>query len=278
MASVEALGKTARGSALLLLWSAVAIVLVAKAAVAVTITPAQPGATTLYDASESYVVGDQGGTTTLFRLSVTLAPRGGSAGFVNTLATAFGAGWSFAAAVADLTGSFNIDVYDAVGTPTRVGANFDMTYVVGLNDIVNFTDAGRTFHWIQRVVDNHALGGGHGVAEDTIDTSAFTVPPDVNVPFYDVFSAAEIAAGNVFATAPPRFQDGPFRSDADRDHQWKAEVYLVEELAAAGGRRQVLIYNGVNWGWTNVVPEPAALVVLLTGLGLLALMRWRTAY
>jgi PEP-CTERM motif len=276
MTSSKSLWKSIfRSTALALILAVVAIGSGAGMASAITITPAQPGADVSYDAAEQYLIGGKTGITRLKGLSVTLAPRGGSAGFVNTLGAAFGAGWNFMSAASDLTGAFNIDVYDAVGTAARVGVDFDMNYVTGVNDLIDFTDANRAYHWIQRVVNNHALAGGHGVNADRIDTSTFTPPADVVVPYYDVFSAAEILAGTTFPTAPPRFQDGPGRLDADKDHVWMAELYLVEELAMVGGVRQVRIYNGVNWGWSNEVPEPASMLIFATGLGALALGRRR---
>ncbi len=263
-----------RSIALVLLLTSVLGGFPSNSALAITITPVQPGADLRYDPDESYVIGTKAGRTTLKGLSVTLAPRGGSAGFVNTLSAAFATGWRFFSATSDLTGAFNIDVYDAVGIPARVGANFDMNYVTGVGDIVDFTDSTRSYHWIQRVVDNHGQGG-HGVGEDVIDTSVFTPPADVVVPYYDVFSAAEIIAGTTFPTAPPRFQDGPYRPDAGNDHVWMAELYLVEELTEIADVRQVRIYNGVNWGWRNVVPEPAPLLLIVTVLFLLTLSRRR---
>ena len=269
-----------RSAVLVLTLTAVTVVFTGKTANAVTITPAQPGADILFDAVDTYTVNSVFGITTLknTNFSVTLAPRGGSAPFLATLVAAFGAGWNFFAAGADLTGSFNIDTYDAVGTSTRVGANFDMNYVTGAADVVDFTGS-RQYHWIQRVTNYHAITGGHGVLDDKIDTSTFTPPADTIVPFYDGFSAAEVAAGKTFPTSPPRFQDGPGRSDPDRNHSWKAEVYLVEELLIVAGVRQVQIYNGVNWGWDNnipdVVPLPPAILLYAIGISGLALLRRR---
>ena len=145
MAIINLLWNATRGIALVLVLIA-SVGLTAKPAIAVIITPAQPGADVLYDPDEPYVIGGRNGITTLSGLSVTLAPRGGTAAFLAILRAGYpAAGWNFTAAAADLTGAFNIDVYDAVGTPTRVGANFDMNYVVGAADGVASSGTGRAW-------------------------------------------------------------------------------------------------------------------------------------
>jgi hypothetical protein len=40
------------------------------------------------------------------------------------------------------------------------------------------------------------------------------------------------------------FYDTPFRSDIKENHNWDAELYLVEETAP----KTVTIYNGIKWG------------------------------
>lgn len=237
----------------------------------ITITPNQPGATTLYDASDPYVITGMNGVVSLNPLSATLLARGGTAGLLNLLVPFSqpvgmgGGGWTFTTAAADLNGKFNIDVYDAfvnaAVNPNSVGANFAMDFVAGAGD-----PAGVVFHWIQRVFDNHAFDGAHGVNEDLIDattTSALTNPGRL---FYD-FDVA-------FAT-PPHFEDSPRRPDPQNFHSWNAELYLVSIPNV--GSKNVTIYNGVSWGWTNSVPDTGdTLMLLVLSAGGLLIVRWRS--
>lgn len=227
---------------------------------AFAITPVQPGATVLYDASESVICGPAGGfrcTTTLSPLSVTNLARGGTAGFLARLGAEFPL-WVAVAAGADLAGTFNITHYDAVNNGARAGANFIMDYVAGAGD-----PAG-DLHWIQRVFDNHKLGAAHGTAEDVIDFLAAGVGQTrPAVPYYDVLPTGPGAIAP-FAV-PPHFEDGPGR-EALMPHTWTAEVYLVRQTAA----RNVTIYNGVRWGWVNTIrpiPEPGTLLLIVAGFG-----------
>lgn len=221
---------------------------------AFSITPMQPGATNIYDAEEEYIINGQKGVTRLNPLSVTKLPRGGTAGLLNLLNTQFlPNGWTFQKADADLAGSFNITHYDAVGTPITVGADFALDYVAQGDDPV--TRGNTQLHWIQRVFDNHNItdNPGHGNKENVIDVLTTKKPfTDPGRLFYD-FDAN-------FAT-PPHFEDGPRRPDADKNHSWNAELYLVS--IDTTNPNTVTIYNGVRWGWTNTIPEPSSVLGLL---------------
>jgi hypothetical protein len=220
----------------------------APPALAIAITPAQPGASVSYIPRAPYTVGALDGVTTLDPLSVELLPRGGTADFLATLRAEFLPDqWNFTAAAADLTGTFNIAVYEAVGTAANVGANFIADYVNGGGNILTFPG---NFHWIQRVVTNHPVGGGHGPLEGpqhaTIDRSRTFAVPERFVPYYDVLSRAEREAGRTIAPLP-RFEDRPRRVDAHREHDWHAELYLVEDLGTdLHGLTTVQIFNGLR--------------------------------
>ncbi|NER03709.1 MAG: PEP-CTERM sorting domain-containing protein [Okeania sp. SIO3C4] len=224
------------------------VVLTSQSSFAFTITPAQPGASMTFDPSEEYTLPDgRKGITTLDPLSVTEITRGGTAGFLAQLRAEFPAtaGWNFTAAAADLAGSFNIDIYDAQGTPGRVGAEFQLQYNPGAGDP---TSAGNDLHWIQRVVNNHNIttNPGHGNPENVID-----IPLGQTNPFYDQIPG-------IIGTDEDTLYDFPGRTDADENHFWFAELYLVEETAPM----TVTIYNGVRWGWRNTIPEPSSVLGL----------------
>jgi hypothetical protein len=219
------------------------VVLTSQSSFAFTITPPQPGASITYDPSEEYILPDgRKGITTLNPLSVTSIARGGTAAFLATLKAAFPA-WNFNKAANDLAGSFDVEVYDALGTPSAVGADFRLQYNPAGGDP---TPANNELHWIQRVVDNHNITNnpGHGNFEDVIDGL-----PSQTDPFYDTFGDAD----------EDSFHDFPTRHDADKNHFWFADLYLVELTAP----QTVTIYNGVRWGWTNTVPEPSSVLGLL---------------
>ncbi|MFN9965203.1 MAG: hypothetical protein ACK52F_00325, partial [bacterium] len=217
------------------------VVLTSQSSFAFTITPPQPGASITYDPSEEYILPDgRQGVTTLDPLSVTSIARGGTAAFLATLKAAFPA-WNFNKAANDLAGSFDVEVYDALGTPSTVGADFRLQYNPAGGDP---TPANNELHWIQRVVNNHKLGAPHGTLDDKID-----IVPSQDNPFYDTFGDAD----------EDSFHDFPKRFDADKNHFWFADLYLVELTAP----QTVTIYNGVRWGWTNTVPEPSSVLGLL---------------
>lgn len=222
---------------------------------AFSITPMQPGATNIYDAEEEYMINGQKGVTRLNPLSVTELPRGGTAGLLNLLNTQFVPnGWTFQTAANDLAGSFNITDYDAVGTPTEVGANFALDYVPQGTDPV--TGGNTQLHWIQRIFNNHASLGSHGDNDNAIDASRNKPFTDPGRLFYDTDAVVQIDNPTpppptipLRYSDPPHFEDSPRRPDADKNHSWNAELYLVS--IDTTNPNTVTIYNGVNWGWRN---------------------------
>ncbi len=150
----------------------------------------------------------------------------------------------------NLEGAFNIKQYAAINDGDVAGANFELDYVAVGDDPT--TD----LHWIQRVVDNHAIDGVHGDPEDVIDYLA-PLPGQSrdDVPYYDVLPTGPGA--KTPWSIPPHFDDGP-RREAENSHVWYAEVFLVQEI----GAEKIKVYNGVGWGWTNSVPEPSSMAGL----------------
>jgi len=105
-------------------------------------------------------------------------------------------------------------------------------------------------HWIQRVVNNHAvipkLGGGtedlgYGTMDNKID-----IPSIGQVdPFYDTIGYL------LGLTREDYFKDIPIRDAITKDHEWFAELYLAEVKDPENKPQEVTIYNGIKWGWTN---------------------------
>jgi len=229
------------------------IALTTQSSLAFSINPLGPlGATQDWDPDESYTLADgRTGITNLYPRAVLSLPRGGTTSFLSALYLSFPT-WTFNPASNDLAGSFVVQIYDAIGTPNRVGAQLRLQYIPGINDP---TPSGNNLHWIQRVFDNHNITNnpGHGNFENVID-----IGPGVTNPFYDT-------AFGVQPFDERTFFDPPGRNDAGNNHSWLAELYLVDQTAP----QRVTIYNGVQWGWNNeVVPEPLTIFGSGVGLGL----------
>jgi hypothetical protein len=230
------------------------IALTTQSSLAFSINPLRPvGATQNWDPDESYTLtNERTGMTRLNPTAVQSITLGGTPLFRELLESKF-SNWTFNRAGNDLAGSFEIQIYDAVGAFNVVGAHLRLQYIPGINPgINNPTPNGNNLHWIQRVFDDHNItnNSGHGNPENIIDIGS-----GVTNPFYDTaFSADET-----------NFSDFSSRGDTDKNHNWSAELYLVEET----GPQEVTIYNGIQWGWNNeVVPEPLTIFGSGMGLGL----------
>jgi hypothetical protein len=221
------------------------IALTTQPSLAFSINPLGPsGATDNWVPSQSYAFG----VTTLNPSVVRSLPRGGTVGFLLTLKAAF-PNWTFKPAPNDLTGSFKVIEYAAEGSILQVGGKLTLEYIPGLNDPPLSTSQ----HWIQRVFDNHNItdSPGHNNYELVIDT-----PFGVNNPYYDGSPLQPLEK------AP--FSDFSKREDAYNNHNWSAELYLVEENSP----QNVTIYNGIEWGWNNVVTVPEPFTIFGSGMGL----------
>jgi len=220
------------------------IALTTQSSLAFSINPLGPvGATASWTPQVSYTLDNQ--TTGITRLSPTAVrsiTRGGTTAFLRTLRQSF-QDWTFNVASNDLNGRFDVSKYDAVYGVTDYGNKFtggrlELQYTPATGD-----PQGNTLRWIQRIVNNHSLlvpvSEGHGTPADMIDVNA-----EATNPFYNTsFSADERT-----------FSDTSTR-EAENNHNWLGELYLVELIAP----RQVRIYNGIQWGWENrveSVPEP----------------------
>jgi hypothetical protein len=154
-----------------------------------------------------------------------------------------------------LNGQFEVIAYQACGlendcsgasTPLRpitppfrgAGALFHLEYEPASTD----PQPGQgNLHWIQMV------RAGYGAIINGIpfiDNRKRTDTPYYDEPGYRF-------AGETF------FIDRPYasgRSGANRFNYFSAQLYLVEETTPPGSdQRQVTIYDGIRWGWTNTI-------------------------
>ncbi|MEG4292348.1 PEP-CTERM sorting domain-containing protein [Microcoleus sp. D2B6] len=184
--------------------------------------------------------------------------------------------WNFT--IDELSGNFEILNYNpinksALGESDIVGAMFELFYCPADNDpkpsqqlsvttvnpklIANCPGSKNLqptekhkLHWIQRVVNNHAiiprLGGGtedlgYGTMDNKIDI------PSIGQldPFYDTIGYL------LNLTREDYFKDIPTRNAITKDHEWFAELYLAEVKYPDNKPQEVTIYNGIKWGWKN---------------------------
>ena len=212
------------------------------------------------------------GTVTTTIKSVSQLPLGGTNAFFNLLTSSVWKdnSWTFNKAQSNqnIQGYFQIGVYKpyAQSPPNdSVGADIQIRY----HPVAGQDPMGSNVHWIQRVVSNHALithSSGvkelqpFGTNEDKIDVAQEQKDPNLKAqvgsqtiilgpnpiftPYYDTVSplANQIS-----------FEDFSSRPDIKDNHDWYAELYLVQETAP----KTVTIYNGISWGWNNTfTPSP----------------------
>ena len=205
------------------------------------------------DTQETYTLPNQStGITRLVPLEPISMSRLERRGFVETLSRAFPE-WSFRAASNDLAGRFDIGIYDA----EIVGASLALEYRPGAGDP---TRENNRLNWIQRVVSNHSHNGDHGSNENIIDDSNNRF--NTNPFYYDLPTFLQESI----------FSKSVFREDTNREHNWLAELYLVEQT----GSNEVTVYNGIQWGWENrveAVPEPLTMFGAVAALGYGALLK-----
>jgi hypothetical protein len=201
------------------------------------------------------------GLTTLNPANVRSITRGGTTGFLTTLKMEF-QDWTFNPAPTDLAGSFRVQKYIAKYLPqdaiyeAGVGAELKLQYDYNEGDP---KPEDSKLHWIQRVVSNHR--GTHGTNQDNID-----IRLNAQNPYYDTAFGEQPFDERTFYDRSTR--------EVENSHNWLAELYLVKETAP----KQVTIYNGIQWGWSNnsnihSVPEPLTIFASGVSLGFGALFK-----
>jgi PEP-CTERM putative exosortase interaction domain len=214
------------------------------------------------------------GTVTTTIKSVSQLPLGGTNTFFNLLTSSVWKdnGWTFNKAQSNqnIQGYFEIGVYKPYAQPSTnggvtVGADIQIVY----HPVAGQDPMGSNVHWIQRVVSNHALvtySNGvqelkpFGTNEDKIDVveeqkdpnlkaqvgsqTIILGPNPIFTPYYDTVSPN---------ANPIYFEDFSTRPNGQDNHDWYAELYLVQETTP----KTVTIYNGISWGWNNTfTPSP----------------------
>lgn len=164
--------------------------------------------------------------------------------FFNVLNRSFGTfnGWNITGNAQALSaGSIQVHTYSAVGTATRVGAQFDVQYVPGAKD------PAANMHWIQVVSDNHNITNnpGHGNLENVVDLAG----DNTRTPYYDTGTPVVANSRNLI--------DTPGRTDVEQSHNWQAALFLVSGPNAPGTAANpatITVYNdsGIYWGWDDV--------------------------
>ena len=206
--------------------------------------------TGVYDPVDIYSVPGGFGVAFLLPPVPLNVPRGGlTGGFLDyrgVLETEFPAasGWSFVTAGADLAdGALEVTAYDVfggsfVGIDGHAGAPRTRGFAVRVPED---KDPAGDEHWIQVVRSNHALpdpgNTNHGTEEHKVDTASVQ-----GSPYYDDLGAADSR----------NFFDIPRRIDEQASHLWLADLQLVTG-PAANAPGEVTIYNGIRYGWANLV-------------------------
>jgi hypothetical protein len=236
------------------------IALTTQSSLAFNIIPLGPrGATESWIPTKSYNLPNQRrGTTTLSPINVHNLNRGGGAGLWALLLRDFPS-WTFVVSAVPLAGSFEVRKYEAIGTPTEVGANLLLRYTPGVGDP---TPRNSRLNWIVRAVSNH--GEAHGDREDVIENQRGGLSS--LAPFF--FREQPFALPTSNFSYETNFSAFSRRDDSGFNHDWVAETYLVQQT----GSRTATIYNGIQWGWKNrvqrveSVPEP--LTIFAAGISL----------
>jgi hypothetical protein len=205
--------------------------------------------TGLYDPLDIYFV--PGGIGVAFLLPPTLLelPRGGiTGGLIDYRGTvnAFGGGWSFVTAGADLAAdSILVTAYDVFGGDFVGHDGFNgVTRPRGV--AVRVPDAkapAGDVHWVQVIRDNHNItdNAGHGNDEHIVDTASPAAGAAAHrSPYYDDGGAADSR----------NFFDFARRLDEASPHYWIADLHLVTGPAPTAPG-EVTIYNGFRYGWAN---------------------------
>jgi hypothetical protein len=176
--------------------------------------------------------------------------------FFNTLNRMYPttSGWSVTGnATALAQGSLQINTYGAIGTPTRVGADFALTYLTTMpgpnTTTVSNGNPTVNLHWIQVVSTNNAItypGGEPTSNPGTLANKVDVRRTNTTSPYYD----------QGFAANSSNFLDRPGRPDVEFENNWVASLFLASGPANPGtvqNPAQITVYNdsGILWGWQN---------------------------
>jgi hypothetical protein len=138
--------------------------------------------------------------------------------------------------------SFQINTYEAIGTPSAVGADFALTY-----NAAPANNPKSELHWVQVVSDNNGIifiGGQNqsfpGDRENKVDVKV------TRTPYYDSDGAADSR----------NFYDAPRRKQVEFQNNWIASLFLVSGGLNPGTQQNpetITVYNGsgITWGWQN---------------------------
>jgi hypothetical protein len=157
----------------------------------------------------------------------------------------------------------------------------------GLNIVASLSKAvaPHTFRWIQYAsVDPAPTADKKFLGEDR---SPFTDPPqsarDEKLPFYwtneerDNEGKGYVKDGNI--NNDIRFNDGPFVGDSHADSTGvfknRFDLFLTDYDVTDPKKPTVTIYEGIEYGYTitKAAPEPSSLVMIVSGLIVLAGLR-----
>ena len=237
----------------------------AQDCLAFSLIPPEPSATFRYQEESIYFAGGSEWTTEILDdVWFRPLPRGGTFRFSFTLnflwtprATPpfLRRGWIFRRADRDLEGSFEIATYSACafrepcGGETGVGPSYEnetsgVGAVFGLKYHPSGSDPtpeNSDLHWIQVVSSNRRF-------LPFVDNSPRF---RFDNPYYDTDTRF---AGEDFFTDRPYF----FAPNSPTTPNFFiADLYLVEEITRPGSRiRQVVVHNGIRWGWRNIETDP----------------------
>ncbi|MCC5640233.1 hypothetical protein LC593_31255 [Nostoc sp. CHAB 5844] len=245
-----------------------------QASFAFTLIPNQPGATENWKPTSRYFIdGFESRTEVDTRLWAEPLPLGGSETFKSVLflwsvlSEKGSFGWDFQPAQQELSGNFTVRNYVACGYSDLCGVElpFNPDYElrddgVGASFLLQYNPAPedpqlgqRRVHWIQ------------------IARASFTsrAPGYIsNVWFIDNFLKRDTPYADTATENPMTeglFLDIPYNPNLEEHREnsyFEAETYLVEEITSTESqKREVIIYNGIKWGFINRIPRRLKLVI-----------------
>lgn len=160
--------------------------------------------------------------------------------------------WKFYSSSYPIYGDFVVNEYTVCppesfcgDTLESVGAKLELNYVPNEKAPNQPDPINGNLRWIQLVINNHSLEDGHSGGENVIDIDIDN--SGNGTPYYDSISTTS----NSYY-----FNDEPLRYDISENYDWKAFLFLAEDLGQDNrGRNRAKIYSGVSWGWHNKVGD-----------------------